>query len=217
MREFFLECLKDLKDIYGCNQIHWLMQECANQEEFNKKKNLIVDSLVTVSKRFDYIPEEVQQKYIRKMLIEDQNYDSLNTRVVWKWLDMHKVNHMTHSQFDEERISKHEPATDEQVAKYVKEFQENLEKIGNPEFANGMKDIRKKAGFEVSISANAPRPEFIVGDVCPNCLGKGFVETPTDKDVCMECDLTGKVNRFVVHAVSQEEADKSYEAFKQQA
>lgn len=216
MKEFFFECLRDLKDIYGVNHMHWLMQECKDQQEFDKKKNQIVESLLIVSQKFDYIPEEKQQIYIRKMMVEDQNYDSLNSRVIWKWLDMHKNNHITHSQFNEDDLSQHPPATDEQVKHWTKLFYENLEKIGNPEFQNGMKEIRKRSGFEVSLSANQPRPEWVVGEVCPECKGDGIQSAELDDSIepqpCAICEGTGKIDRMVVNAISQEEADKAYKA-----
>ncbi len=163
MREFFLDILKDLKDIYGCNQIHWLMQECATQEEFNKKKNFIIDSLVTVSKRFDYIPDEVQQKYIRKMLIEDQNYESLNTRVVWKWLDMHKVNHITHSHFDEDALTQYEPASPERADYWAEEWKKQLAMIGQPVPKVTTEEIERKDPILKGL-VSAPKPPVVERD-----------------------------------------------------
>jgi hypothetical protein len=148
MKDFFKECLANLKDIANINQLHWIMQECNSQEEFDKRKNILIDSMMIVSKKFDYIPEGIQQKYILKMMVEDQVYDGLSSRVIWKWLDMHKTNHMTHSQFDEASLMQHEPASDEQVRKYVAEFMANMEKIGNPEYKNGIAQLRKESGIE---------------------------------------------------------------------
>ncbi len=126
MKEFFIECLKNLEALTGIRQLFFLQSD----PEGAKKKDVLIDGMVLVSKKFDYIPEETQQKYIRKMMVEDQNYESLNSRVIWKWLDMHKVNHITHSHFDEDALTQYEPASPEVADYWANKWKEELAKVG---------------------------------------------------------------------------------------
>ncbi len=217
MRDFFKTILNELKDNTGLDQVRWLRNDCETEAEFDKRVENIVNGMMVVSEKFDYIPPGFQQKYIRKMMIEDQNYDSLNSRVIWKWLDAHKGLHFLGStKITEDQMMAY--ATPEEAEKYIAEWKQALSKIGNPEYKNGMTELRKSAGFEASYSAAAPRPSFIVGDECPNCkgLGYGMVGDPPEQDPCLECDLTGKINRYEVHATNQVEADKAFQEAKKQ-
>ncbi len=116
-----------------------------------------------------------------------------------------------------------EPATQEQRDYWAAKFFEGLNNIGNRPIVNGMKALRESKGYTESLITKDPRPKWIVGEVCPNCDGKGYYEgTIVDEELeknvigkapCLSCDLTGKKEpRYEVYASSQAEADKAYKA-----
>lgn len=105
MKQFFKKCLEELDLKTGIKQLHWLKQECKDQDEYDKKIDLLIGSMVRVTDKFDYIPEDMQKTYILLEMEQDQQYDALNSRTIWKWLDRHKSKHMTHSQFAEVDLS----------------------------------------------------------------------------------------------------------------
>ena len=85
MKEFFLQCLKDLESISGLRQLYFLQSDLEDGE---RRKDVLIAGMVAASQQFPYIPEEAQRKQISKMMVEDQTYDSLNSRVINKWLTM---------------------------------------------------------------------------------------------------------------------------------
>ena len=136
MREFFLQCLKDLEPLTGIRQLFFLQSDLEDGE---RKKNVLIEGMIQTSLKFDYIPEEAQQKFIKRMMVEDQAYDSLNSRTIYKWLSMAATAYRTHSQFTEEDLTPRdengnptEAAPPEVADKYIQEFMANLAKIGNP-------------------------------------------------------------------------------------
>lgn len=86
MKEFFLQCLNDLEARTGLRQLYWLQQN----PDADRQVNIVLDSMVIVSGEFSYIPEEDQQRIISAMMVKDQDYDSLNSRVIYKWLSGHR-------------------------------------------------------------------------------------------------------------------------------
>lgn len=157
MKDFFRECLEQLEDKTGIRQLFFLKTQCESQTDFDKRKNILLDSMVIVSKRFDFIPEEYQQKYILRMITEDQQYDSLNSRTIWRWLDLHKDKHMTTSRISEEELT---PCPPEKVDLYANQILENMAKIGNTGKAAGDPIIAElKDKFK---SGMTPREKFII-------------------------------------------------------
>ena len=82
MKDFFLQCLQDLEAKTGIRQLYWLQQN----PDADRQVNIVLDSMVIVSKEFSYIPQEDQQRIISEMMVKDQDYDGLNSRVIYKWL-----------------------------------------------------------------------------------------------------------------------------------
>ncbi len=144
MKDFFIECLKDLKDLTGINQLHWIMQECKDQQEFDKKKDNIIKSMVLVSEQFNYIPEEDQKRIIRDQMIKDQDYDSLNSRVVWKWLNLYKEHFASINNAPEEipRVI----LTEEQnkkIDELLNQYKEQLKGDFRPDYSKVDSEIEK--------------------------------------------------------------------------
>lgn len=220
MKEFFKKCLKNLKLTSGLDQLHWMQQECDSQAEFDANKEILFDSMMIVSKKFDYIPKDKQQEYITRMLSEDQEFKSFDSRIVWKWLNLHKDKHSTVSTLTEDDLTQKPIAPPEVADEYIRQMNENIKNIGNIPKVNGMKILRESKGYKEGVIARDPRPKWIVGEDCDYCKGKGFyMITSNDielKEPCLSCDLTGKKEpRFEVYAVTREEADKAYRAHKE--
>lgn len=87
MKDFFKQCLKDLEPLTGIRQLFFLQSDLEDGE---RKKDVLIDGMITTSAMFPYIPEETQKKIIREMMVKDQDYDSLNSRVIHKWLNQNK-------------------------------------------------------------------------------------------------------------------------------
>lgn len=122
MREFFKQCMEDLESISGSRQKYYLDSDLEDGE---RKKKVLLDGMVEASRKFDYIPEKDQQTIIRRMMIEDQNYESLNSRVIWKWLEMHKGKYSTQPRLSEEEIIPPPPLSEE-MQKQIREYLANL-------------------------------------------------------------------------------------------
>lgn len=97
MKEFFETCLKNLFAVTGIQQFVYMELKAAKSKEaemeMKRELALLINSMILVSDKFNYIPLESQKKYIIKMMVEDQNYEGLNSRVIWKWLDLHRTAH----------------------------------------------------------------------------------------------------------------------------
>lgn len=140
MKAFFTESLYNLFALTGIEQVKWMLSDAKRGE---KDFDLCVEAMVNVSRRFDYISDEDQQKIISKMMLEDRDYKGLNARVIWKWLDLHKdvyyrgqTHHVESDPKEEDLPSK------EKVAEYVRQWQTNLATIGKPVPAVTAEEIR---------------------------------------------------------------------------
>lgn len=87
MKDFFTQCLKDLESLTGIRQLYFLQSDLEDGE---RKKNVLIDGMVATRNQFDYIPDEAIKKIVREQMVKDQDYDALNSRVLFKWLNMHK-------------------------------------------------------------------------------------------------------------------------------
>ena len=126
LREFFKEELKTLHLKTGLQQ-YFKLQEMENWE---KQFEILLNSLELACKEFHYIPDAEKQKIIAENIIRDQNYTSLNSRVVWGWLNANK-NIYWECQSDYQEITR-EPAAPEVAEKYIDQLFSNIAKIGKP-------------------------------------------------------------------------------------
>lgn len=95
MKDFFTQCMKDLNALTGIEQVIWMQRNTEIDKRTGEAKGklefqLCVAGMIEVSKEFTYIPEVAQQNIIRRMMIQDKDYTSLNSRTIYKWLNMHK-------------------------------------------------------------------------------------------------------------------------------
>lgn len=115
MRAFFKEILLNLYIYCGNRQADKMSVE---------EVDTLLSALERMSKIYSYIPEEKQKEIILTCLVSDREYQNINVRTVSKWLEQNgKV-------FFVETAHKptveHEPATPEQRAQRLKEWEEML-------------------------------------------------------------------------------------------
>lgn len=182
MKEFFQQCLEELEDVTGIRQLHWLRQACDDQSAFDKRKKILIDSMVTVCLQFPYIPEKAQQKVIRKMMIEDQQYEGLNSRTIHKWLTLASNSYRTHSQFNEDDLTPRDsegkptdPAPPEVAEKYIEQLKEIIANTGRKVPQVSEEEIQAEGKIrdpqiaklkeQIGTGGINPRPKFVIEGV----------------------------------------------------
>lgn len=121
MREFFYKLLQDLDKLCGLKQYEKLMQSADRKTEINT----LLDILCRVSDLFAYIPEKDQQRIISEAVIMDLEFQGLNARIVWKWLNSKKDTYfqeLAHKESETEHI----PLTGEAREKRLIDWQQAL-------------------------------------------------------------------------------------------
>lgn len=124
LREFFKAELKTLHLKTGLQQ-YFKLQE---MEDWQKQFEILLNSLEFACREFPYIPEESKQRIISDNIIKDQSYTSLNSRVVWGWLNANKTVYWE-SQSDYQEITR-EPAPPEIADKYIEQWLAEIAKVG---------------------------------------------------------------------------------------
>lgn len=135
MKEFFTQCLKDLEPLTGIRQLFFLESDL---DDGKRKKDVLIDGMVAVCAQFPYIPEQAQQKWIRKMMVEDQNYEALSPRTILKWLTLLSNSYRTQGQSQDSRptdsLTYYQSLTEDQKIIFKAEY-EDLYGIGKGIFA----------------------------------------------------------------------------------
>lgn len=144
MKDFFKTCLEELELKTGIRQLYWMQQSSTDQSDFDKKKNILLDSMVIVSKKFDYIPQEDQKLIIAKLMVEDQEYDGLNSRIIWKWLNLYSGHFFNVNKASDEipRIV-HTPEQEENIRKISNDYLAQLAGNFSPDY-KGLGDEIKR-------------------------------------------------------------------------
>ena len=86
MKDFFKRCLEDLEPLTGIRQLYFLQTD----QDGERKITVLIAGMIETSKQFPFISELDQQRIIREQMVKDQDYDSLNSRTIYKWLNMNK-------------------------------------------------------------------------------------------------------------------------------
>jgi hypothetical protein len=164
MKDFLIQCLKDLESLTGIRQLYFLQSDLEDGE---RKKNVLINGMLSACKEFDYIPEEAQKKIIASQMIQDQSYEALNSRTIWKWLNAFKGPYLNPAKLQDEPVI-FEPLKPE-TEKLVREWQMSL--LDNPKPTNvdlemakiKAEDAARLAGLETkpkSLSvAYKPKPK----------------------------------------------------------
>lgn len=155
MRDFFKQELETLKAKTGLNQYENFsaMTDSNGNNIAVKQIGILLDSMVLVCNEFPYIPYMDKCTIIQKMIIQDQDFTALNSRSVWKWLNMHKDIYWTKVKTEERHD---EPAGElsETTLKMITDFQNNLknqmeaEKRGKILLGQRLKDEMDKIAIE---------------------------------------------------------------------
>jgi len=145
MKEFLRTCLEELELKTGIRQVYWLNQQCETQEQFDKKKNILLDSMVLVCKEFEYIPEDAQKSIVSNQIIKDQDYDALNARTLWKWFKLFSGPYMNPPEVQKKEIVY--PDISPETQKMIDDLKNKL--VGGPMFdmrlvEDDMKKIQKE-------------------------------------------------------------------------
>lgn len=171
MRDFFKSELETLKAKTGLNQYENFsaMVDSEGKSIGAKQIGILLDSMVLACNEFPYIPDMDKCTIIQKMIIQDQDFTALNSRSVWKWLNMHKDVYWGKIKTEEENPVEYPPLTEEEK----KELEEELhrrklaamaERTKFPGLDLTMKAIEKEDAerTEKKKGTPDPRPVFIV-------------------------------------------------------
>lgn len=209
MREFLKAQLKALI-IAGIRQMEFLDEKQVT--------DLLNELCVISQNKFNYIPVEIQQAEIKRQIIEDPEFNGINTRWLFKILSRISDKYWKEKQKEQgPALTEYDltPASPEIAEKYLKQFDEMVAKATGPIFNNGSKELRESNGYSKSILNQVLRQKFFVGEVCPSCQGSTYENNDVSQGNCLECEGTGEIERVEVMAVSIEEARKAYnETFK---
>lgn len=141
MKDFFKTELQTLKAKTGLNQY----ETFSNMPDASKQIGILLDSMVLACNEFPYIPDIDKCTIIQKMIIQDQDFTALNSRSVWKWLNMHKDIYWSKVQKPVEEVKELPPLTPE-TEKMIREWQASLIGLDKPRvsFQAEMERIKKE-------------------------------------------------------------------------
>lgn len=175
MRDFFKQELETLKAKTGLNQYENFsaMVDSEGKSIAAKQIGILLDSMVLACNEFPYIPDMDKCLIIQKMIIQDQDFTALNSRAVWKWLNMHKDIYWQKANGKQEEVidNRNLPPLSEKTKKMIAEFQAELLETSTPKFLGlGLtmekikdEDESRLNGEEVKRKATPdPRPVFVV-------------------------------------------------------
>lgn len=122
--EFITHCLFELEPLTGIRQLYFLSQDA----EGKAKIEVLIRGILHTCDQFPYIPDEAKKKVIRERMIEDQDYDALNSRTVYKWLNSAKEVYWA-KKAEERQETVYEPLspeTEEMIAQHLKSLENAL-------------------------------------------------------------------------------------------
>lgn len=172
MKDFFENCLRDLEALTGKRQVYYWQTETdtdsTGKAKGMRKFEVCVNGMVIQSGNFSYIPEADQKRIITEMMVKDQDYEALNSSVIYKWLAMYKDKYfMAANAPDAEPMHQHTPEELERIDKLAKEYLAQLAGAFQPSFKGIEKDMESikredKARVEMKGSGYLPSSEKVV-------------------------------------------------------
>ena len=172
MKEFFENCLRDLEALTGKRQVYYWQTETdtdsTGKAKGMRKFEVCVQGMVIQSGNFAYIPEADQKRIITEMMVKDQDYEALNSSVIYKWLSMYKDKYFMAANAPEaEPMRELTPEESARIDELANQFKAQL--LGNfqPEFKGIEKDMEAikredKARVEMKGSGYIPSSEKVV-------------------------------------------------------
>jgi len=147
MNDFILQCLDELEPLTGIRQLYFLQSD----PEGERKIQVLIKGILMTCQQFPYIPEEAQKKIIREQMVKDQDYEALNSRTVWKWLNMNKDVWWAKEQAAEPSETPPEPMSEEtkkMVDKFMADLAAGMQDRTRPKFAERLKQEMEKIAQE---------------------------------------------------------------------
>lgn len=128
MKQFFLDLLSNLDKLAGLRQIEKIYAQHADQGEAKKEINTLLTILVNICAQFPYIPEEEKKRIIQQAVVTDPEFNSLNARIVYKWLAVQKDKYYKEISAIENPIPEnYEIVTGEKREEYLNQWLKALE------------------------------------------------------------------------------------------
>lgn len=132
MKEFFESCLKDLEPVAGVKQyIYWQIEAGKGpdaKKEVTRQIEVCVKGMMLTCEQFTDITEEKQKKVIRRMMVEDNTYESMNSRTIYKWLNQYRQQQAPVSQYVEQDLTPEQKKVSPETQKMIDEL---LERTAN--------------------------------------------------------------------------------------
>jgi hypothetical protein len=146
MKQFFEQCLRDLEALTGKRQVYYWQTETdtdsSGKAKGARKFEVCVQGMVIQSQNFPYIPEEDQKRIITEMIVKDQDYEALNSSVIYKWLAMYKDKYFMAANAPEPKpMHQHTPEELERIDKLAQEYLAQLAGAFQPSFKGIEKDM----------------------------------------------------------------------------
>ena len=204
MKEFLEECLKDLEAISGLRQLAFWEMEAAKspdaEKECKHKMKVCIEGMVHACSKFPEIPEDKQMGIIRREMEEDLNYEALNSRTIYKWLNRYRQTSGFVSGISEEEMT---PAAPPEIAdKYAKQLLANISQIGNGPLQKPLDELKMEVDEETQVSRARSESEYERRQAAIKRLGL---------DACNLSDLTKfTIEGRVILARSEDEAREYY-------
>jgi hypothetical protein len=163
MRDFLIQCLNDQESINGIRQLFYLQSDAVDGK---RKVEVLIKGMLLTCKEFEYIPEERQKSIIASQMRQDMEYDALNSRTLWKWLNAFKSPYLNPHKLQDKEFDL--PPLKPETEKMVREWQMTLlDKPGprNVEFEMAKikaEDAARMKGEQKPVSESAhykPDPE----------------------------------------------------------
>lgn len=178
MRDFFKQELKTLKAKTGLNQYENISAMPDAQFQFK----ILLDSMELACNEFHYIPDNDKKRIIQEGIMRENEFTSLNSRVIWKWLNASKEHYWQVQQMKEEPTA-HEPAPPEVAAKYAQQILDNIAKIGSVTTPQPREE-RFGATVSVGIKQTPTEEELLERELHKKYLLQNYEVTTGKKKEC---------------------------------
>lgn len=203
MREFFIEILLDLDKTCGLQQYMKLCALPNAKEEVNK----LLDILCKTCNQFGLIPDEVKKKIIFDSMMRDQEFTSLNAKIIYKWLVGKNENYV---KIDSEPTpADYKPLEGEARQEAIKRWSESFNRLTTtitvPQHS-GTKIRESLDALSKSTNDYKPEPHEII--ILKNNIKKVAADKYKDvKSTDLKLFEAGGIKIF---ALSQSEAEEIY-------